>query len=479
MDTTYSGTVKQRIRGVPVEKMGTLPHNLEAEQLVLGALLIRNDVLEKLSFLKAEHFYDPLHANIFEAISRLVAGGRIADVTNLRSFFENADPIRPDLSVADYLWHLSESVATTANSQDYARSIVDLATRRRLIQIAEDMIVGAWDAPVDLPPSSLIEQVEGDLFALAEGREASFESTLESAMERAIERINDAASGSVRGMPTGLIDLDEMMGGLQPSDLIVLAGRPSMGKTALATNIAVNVAHTKPVGFFSLEMSDEQIASRILASATEISTNDMRRGKITDGDMGRLISNARRLSLPIVIDQTGGISIALLSARARRMKRKHDIQLLIVDYIQLMQASKGGGNRVQDVTEITTGLKALAKELNIPVIALSQLSRAVEQRDDKRPKLSDLRESGSIEQDADIVLFVFREEYYIAREEPAKDGTPKHPEWLRRLEAVCGKAEIIIGKQRHGPTGIVPVAWDGKRTQFSNLAREGGREDVL
>ena len=458
------------------------PHNIELEQLLLGALLCDPAVFERVD-IKPEHFFDPLHSSIFETMSQLVAANKTVSPTTLRTFFENAEPIDSDLTVPEYLWRLADGATTTIGAPEYARSIRDLATRRHLIHISERIIEDSFANPIDYPVDKQITDVESALFALAEsGSQQGYETSLQDAVDRAIDSINAAhkRGGKLQGLATGLVDLDNMMGGLQPSDLIILAGRPSMGKTALATNIAVNVANAGaennggPVGFFSLEMSDGQLAMRILASDVGISGENLRRGKITDADMGRLMQSGRRVgAAPIRIDRTGGISIAQLSARARRMKRKFGIVLFVVDYLQLMQASgRGSGNRVQDVTEITTGLKALAKELDTPIIALSQLSRAVEQRPDKRPQLSDLRESGSIEQDADVVLFVFREEYYVQREEPPIADMMKYVDWQERLKAVAGKGEVIIGKHRHGPTGVVSVQFDGARTQFSNLARK-------
>jgi replicative DNA helicase len=475
MNSISSGTVNSLPTRQP-------PHNIELEQALLGGLLVDPTVYERID-IKPDHFYDPLHAAIFETMTQLFAANRPVSPSTLRTFFENAEPIDTDLTVPEYIWRLTEGAVTTVSAAEYARSIRDLATRRHLIHISEQVIEDSYENPLDYPVERQITDVESALFALAEsGSQKAYETSLRDAVDRAIESINAAhqRGGKLQGLTTGLMDLDNMMGGLQPSDLIILAGRPSMGKTALATNIAVNVANSAPennggpVGFFSLEMSDGQLAMRILASDVGISGESLRRGKVTDAEMARLMQSGRRVgAAPIRIDRTGGISIAQLAARARRMKRKHGIVLFIVDYLQLMQASgRGSGNRVQDVTEITTGLKALAKELDTPIIALSQLSRAVEQRPDKRPQLSDLRESGSIEQDADVVLFVYREEYYVQREEPPIADMMKYVDWQERMKSVTGKGEVIIGKHRHGPTGVVSVHFDGARTQFSNLARK-------
>ncbi|MDX2257543.1 MAG: replicative DNA helicase [Hyphomicrobiaceae bacterium] len=470
------------------------PHNIEAEQALLGAVLINNESLDRVSgFLEPAHFFDPLHAAIYETAGKLILAGKTATPITLRSFFENAEPIDANLTVPQYLGRLAAAATTIINVADYGRTIYDLAVRRQLILVGEDLVNVAYDSPVDLPPAKQIEETEGRLYALAEhGKYGQGFQTFSSALAQAIDVANNARMRGDRlsGLPTGLIDLDAMMGGLQPSDLIVLAGRPSMGKTALATNIASRVASSKRlqhmqedpeaasepavVGFFSLEMSAEQLAGRILSEEAEIPSHRIRRGQIDEDEMRRLILASQALSqAPLFIDQTGGISIAQLAARARKLKRQRGLDLLIVDYIQLLSGSsaKAAAGRVQEVTEITTGLKALAKELEVPVIALSQLSRQVESREDKRPQLSDLRESGSIEQDADVVLFVFREEYYVARAEPSVSDVQKHLEWQTKLESVRGIGEVIIGKQRHGPTGTVRLSFTGEFTRFDNLDR--------
>ena len=472
-----------------------VPHNIEAEQALLGAILVNNEVMDRVSdFLRPEHFYDPLHANIFETIQQLIFASKTVTPTTLRTFFENTEPIDDDLTVPEYLWRLAENATTIINARDYARTIHDLATRRKLINIGEDMVNTAYDSPVDQPPKVQVEEAEKQLYSIAE-QDKYGQGFLDfpTAMDQAIEVANNARmrGSDLSGLPSGLMDLDDMMGGLQPSDLIILAGRPSMGKTALATNIAVNVASQKRlqrfqenpdgppepavVGFFSLEMSAEQLASRILSEQAEIASNKIRRGKIDEEEMRRLVLASQSLSQAhLFIDQTGGISIAQLAARARKLKRQRGLDLLIVDYIQLLSGSsaKASAGRVQEITEITTGLKALAKELEVPLIALSQLSRQVEQRDDKRPQLSDLRESGSIEQDADVVLFVFREEYYVSRREPSINEVEAHQKWQTELEAVKGIGEVIIGKQRHGPTGSVRLQFTGEFTRFDNLDRD-------
>ena len=469
------------------------PHNTDAEQALLGAILINNEAHDRVSsFLDPHHFFDPLHQQIYETAAKLIASGKQATPVTLRTFFESTPPIEPGLTVPQYLGRLAANATTIINALDYGRTIHDLAIRRQLILIGEDMVNSAYDAPVDFPPDEQIEDVENRLFSLAEtGKYGQGFMGFNVALTNAIDMANNAyqRAGGLSGISTGLRDLDSKMGGLQSSDLIILAGRPSMGKTALVTNIAFNVAKNYKVerqpdgtdkvldgavvGFFSLEMSSEQLATRILAEQAEISSEKIRRGMINETEFKRLVQVSQQMaSLPLYIDQTGGISIAQLAARARKLKRQRGLGLLIVDYLQLLTGSKRTGEgRVQEVSEITTGLKALAKELNVPIIALSQLSRQVEQREDKRPQLSDLRESGSIEQDADVVMFVFREEYYVERTKPS-EGTAEFQEWMAKMQMVSGKAEAIIGKQRHGPVGTVTLSFEGQYTRFGNLAQD-------
>ena len=469
------------------------PHNLEAEQALLGAILVNNESMDRVSsFLEPGHFYDPLHQQIYETAAKLIHAGKQATPITLRTFFENAEPISPGLTVPQYLGTLAASATSIINAEDYGHTVYDLATRRALIIIGEDMVNEAFDSPVDVAPREQIEKAESRLYDLAEQRKygqgfLGFGNALTTAIDMAGAAYQRA--GHLSGLSTGLMDLDNKMGGLQQSDLIILAGRPSMGKTALVTNIAYNVAKAyRPeqqpdgsikavdgaiVGFFSLEMSAEQLATRILSEQAEIPSEKIRRGMITEDDFRKLVEVSRVMSeIPLYIDQTGGISIAQLAARARKLKRQKGLGLLIVDYLQLLSgSSKRGDSRVQEITEITTGLKALAKELQVPIIALSQLSRQVEQRDDKRPQLSDLRESGSIEQDADVVMFVFREEYYVERLKPS-EGTAEFAEWQQKMMSVSGRAEVIIGKQRHGPVGTVPLSFESQFTRFGNLARD-------
>jgi replicative DNA helicase len=474
------------------------PHNLEAEQALLGAMLVNNEAHDRVSsFLEPDHFYDPLHKQIYETASKLIASGKQATPITLKTFFETAEPIDAGLTVPQYLGRLAANAATIINARDYGRTIHDLATRRGLIVIGEDVVNAAYDSPVDFPPKEQIEEAETRLFALAEtGKYGQGFLNFNTTLTQAIEMANNAyqRDGGLSGLATGLKDLDAKMGGLQPSDLIIIAGRPGMGKSSLATNLAFHIARSRArslaerpelraddpshdgavVGIFSLEMSAEQLATRILSEQCGIPSEKIRRGMIDEGEFKRLVEASQEIaSLSLYIDQTGGITIGQLAARARRLKRQHGLGLVVVDYLQLLAGSARRANegRVQEVGEITTGLKALAKELNVPILALSQLSRAVENREDKRPQLADLRESGSIEQDADVVMFVYREEYYVERAKPA-EGTLEFQDWQTKMSMISGKAEVIIGKQRHGPTGTVQLQFEGSVTRFSDLARE-------
>ncbi|VAW04985.1 Replicative DNA helicase (DnaB) [hydrothermal vent metagenome] len=465
------------------------PHNIEAEQALLGAILVNNEAFYRVSdFLQPEHFHEGVHAQIYTVASDMIRATKRANPITIKTFLPEDEKIG-DITLAQYLARLAAEATTIINAEDYGRSIYDLATRRSLITVGEDMVNIAYDAPVDMPPQQQIEDAERRLFELAEtGRYDGGFHDFGTAINSAIDLASMAyqRDGGLSGVSSGLNALDDRMGGLQQSDLIILAGRPAMGKTALATNIAFNIANeyrgdvnpdgsTKAVdggivGFFSLEMSAEQLATRIISEQTEVSSSKIRRGEITETDFEKLSFCAQTMQkIPLFIDETGGISIAQLSARARRLKRQRGLDVMIIDYIQLMQgSSKNSGNRVQEITEITTGLKALAKELNVPIIALSQLSRQVENRDDKRPQLADLRESGSIEQDADVVLFVYREEYYLERLEPDA-GTDDWSKWDAKIREARGKAEIIIAKQRHGPTGTARLGFQGQYTRFSDI----------
>ncbi len=483
----------RRLAAEPTPLYRSSPHNIELEQALLGAILVNNEAFYRVSdFLEPRHFFEPIHQKIYEITASLVRVGKTATPITLKTFLP-PDIDVAGLTVSQYLARLAAEATTVINAADYGRTIYDLSIRRSLIDIGEEMVNTAYDSPVEARPQDQIEEAERSLYELAEtgrydGGFQRFSQALTTAVEMAAHAYQ--RDGKLSGLASGLRDLDRMMGGLQKSDLLILAGRPGMGKTALATNLAYNVARAWEgavradgrieatnggiVGFFSLEMSAEQLATRIISEQTEIASYRIRRGEIDPSDFDRIAETAREMEqIPLYIDETGGLSIAQLAARARRLKRQRGLDLLVIDYIQLLQGStrRAQEGRVQEVTEITTNLKALAKELNIPILALSQLSRAVENRDDKRPQLSDLRESGSIEQDADVVMFVFREEYYLKNKEP-RPGTEEYFKWQTEMEAVYGRAEVIIGKQRHGPTGTVPLQFKADVTRFSDLASD-------
>ncbi len=467
-----------------------IPYSLEAEQAILGAVLYDNEVYYRINtFLKLEHFYDPIHRLIYDACAILIDQGRLASPLAIDAYL-SANNAYTESGGRTYLERLAASVPATASAHDYAKVVFDLATCRGLMEVGGELIERGRRAAIDDPPEQQLEDAERQLYTLAEtGKYGGGFKTFRTAIATAID-IADAAiqrGGGLSGVSTGLNDMDDMMGGLHSSDLLILAGRPSMGKTALATNIALNAARAYKeaadagkkgadnkgaiVGFFSLEMSADQIAMRIISEVAEVPSHEIRRGTIDQHQFDKIYHAARELeSLPFYIDDTGGLTIAQLAARARRLKRQNGLGLLVVDYLQLLAGSKASsaGNRVQEITEISVGLKSLAKELQVPVLALSQLSRQVEARDDKRPQLSDLRESGSIEQDADAVLFVYREEYYHDRAEPTGDSD-KHAQWIARKEEIQGIAEVIIGKQRHGPIGTVRLKFVPNFTKFSNL----------
>jgi replicative DNA helicase len=478
--------------GAETQEIPHAPANLEAEQALLGVLLYDNAAYERLSdALQPGHFFEPLHGRLFAAIQSHVRRGHLAEPILLAEQFQR-DPAFEQLGGVRYLADMVDRAPPAANAADYARVVYDLALRRDLIRIGGDIAAGAREGDAELSAREQIEAAEQQLYALAETGAASngflsFDKSLAGAVEMAAEAYS--RDGGLSGLSTGLIDLDQRLGGLHPSDLIILAARPSMGKSALATNIAFNVARNyawepspdggrKTVGggvvaFYSLEMSAEQLALRLLAEVTGIPSDKIRKGEITAREFGEIRDAAAEIGeAPLYIDATGGISIGKLGARARRLKRTAGLDLLVVDYLQLVTAGDGRiENRVQEVSQITQGLKALAKELNIPIVALAQLSRQVENRDDKRPQLADLRESGSIEQDADVVMFIFREAYYLRRQEP-RENTPEHLAWQDNLDKVHNLAEVIIGKQRHGPIGTVRLHFDENITKFSNHARE-------
>jgi replicative DNA helicase len=470
-----------------------VPANIEAEQALLGALLYDNAAYERLSdLLQGRHFFEPFHQRLYSAIEDHIRKGQLAEPIVLMERFKR-DPAFEDLGGLRYLADLVDRAPPAANAPEYGRVVYDLALRRDLIRIGGE-IAAAASGDGDRSARDHIESAEQQLYTLAETGTTStgfvdFSDALRGAVTMAAEAYG--RDGGLSGISTGLMDLDKQLGGLHPSDLLILAGRPSMGKTALATNIAFNIAKAyawepQPdgsrktvnggiVAFFSLEMSAEQLSMRILADASGVSSDRLRKGEIDASEFGRVRDAAIEIQeAPLYIDATGGLSISKLAARARRLKRQHGLDLVVVDYLQLVTAGEGtrSEGRVQEVSQITMGLKSLAKELGVPVIALSQLSRQVEQREDKRPQLSDLRESGSIEQDADAVMFVYRESYYLSRTEP-RTGTPEHLAWQEELDQINNLAEVIIGKQRHGPIGTVKLHFNADLTKFGNLAREG------
>lgn len=497
------------------------PQNVEAEQALLGAILIDNAGFDRVStFLEPDHFHVPVHGRIFEAVRSLIARGRVADPITLKTFFE-AEKALAEVGGAHYLARLAASAVSLVHTEDYGRLVRDLSARRGLVRIGEEMAESAYDARVEESAAALIEQAEARLYELAEtGRGEGGFRPLSNVMTGAVA-IAEAAykrDGRLAGIATGLADLDDAVGGLAPSDLVILAGRPSMGKTALATSIALRAAsrhRTEPgaaapplgaaneesgedsamaapkggaarpvdgavVGFFSLEMSGEQLATRILAERAGLRSDEIRRGQLSNEQFGQLVEAARALAeAPLFIDDTPALTVPALRARARRLKRAHGLSLVVVDYLQLMSPSRGHDSRVLEIGEITQGLKAIAKDLDLPVLALSQLSRAVEQREDKRPMLSDLRESGTIEQDSDIVMFIFRESYYLERSEPQQRGdeaddrfAARHSRWVERCERSHGRAEVMVAKHRHGPIRNVALRFEAETTSFADLADE-------
>ena len=454
-----------------------LPNNIEAEQSIIGSILLNNEIFDEINLLiNSKNFYDPMHQKIFMAIEKLIYSGMLANPITLKNYFENE---KDELNIPNYLFKITKFSTSSRQAIEYSKLIYDLYVKRELIKISENIIDTAKSNDLDNDGKSIIENFEKSLFDLAE--KGSFSSSLvkfDEAMKMTIEMASSAYKNEegIVGVPTGLTDLDYRLGGLHKSDLLIIAGRPSMGKTALATNIAFNAAkkiqndgRKSTIAFFSLEMSSEQLSTRILAEQSRIKSNDIRRGKISEEQFDKFIETSKNISeLPLYIDETPAISIAALSNRARRIKRLYGLDMVVVDYIQLMKASNFREGRVQEISEITQGLKALAKELSVPVLALSQLSRAVEHRDDKKPQLSDLRESGSIEQDADVVMFVYREAYYLQGKEP-RPATVEHAEWQAKMNDISHLAEIIIGKQRHGPTGNVMLEFEAMFTKFKDL----------
>tara|TARA_B100000945_G_C20395023_1_gene604351 strand:- start:229 stop:1653 length:1425 start_codon:yes stop_codon:yes gene_type:complete len=471
---------KLRISNFNQEKK--LPSNIEAEQALIGSVMVNNDIIDEIANItNQKEFYDPMHSRIYGLIENLHNKGMIANPITLKNSLENDEGLS-ELGGTEYLVKLTRFSSSVRQSIDYAKIVHENFIKRELVKISENLTEEATDEKADKTGDNIIQDTEKSLFDLAE-RGTFNQSFLKfnQALDQTIEMATNAMKNDqgIVGVPTGLDDLDERLGGLHKSDLVIIAGRPSMGKTALATNIAYHASKKildenkkSSIAFFSLEMSSEQLSTRILSEQARVKSNDIRRGKVTEEEFNRLIETSRNVhELPLYIDETPAITISALSNRARRIKRLFGLDLIVVDYIQLMSSgSKRYDGRVQEISEITQGLKALAKSLNVPVLALSQLSRAVEQRDDKKPQLADLRESGSIEQDADVVMFVFREEYYFKNKEP-KMGSVEYAEWQSKMNEILGSADIIIGKQRHGPTGTVKVEFEGIYTKFKNASK--------
>ncbi len=454
-----------------------LPNNIEAEQAVIGSILVNNDIFDEINtIVSSVNFYDPMHQKIFEAIENLIYKGMLANPITLKNYFKDE---KDDINIPEYLVKITKFSTSVRQAIEYSKIIYDMFVRRELIKISEQTIDSAKLNDLDINGQSIIESSERLLFDLAE--KGSFNSSLvkfDEAMKQTIEMASAAYKNEegIVGVPTGLRDLDDKLGGLHQSDLIIIAGRPSMGKTSLATNIAFNAAQKlqesgkkSSIAFFSLEMSSEQLSTRIISEQARISSNDIRRGRISDDQFDKFLETSKNISeLPLYIDETPAISIAALSNRARRIKRLFGLDMIVVDYIQLMRGTTfNKDGRVQEISQITQGLKAIAKELSVPVVALSQLSRQVEQRDDHKPQLADLRESGSIEQDADVVMFVYREGYYLQRKEP-REATVEHAEWQAKMNEVAHLAQIIIGKQRHGPIGNITLEFEERFTKFKD-----------
>lgn len=475
----------------------TLPQNIDAEQALLGAILMDNDVYDRVSdFLEPDHFYVPVHGRLYEAARTLIVRGQVASAVTLKAYFAS-DEALADIGRDDYLERLVSSAVSLVHSTDYGQVIADLSLRRELIRLGEEVVSRGYDPAVDESALDQIEVAEGELFRMAEfGLKDSGFQTFAQSLDEALKVAETAyrQDGQLAGVPTDFVDLDNLLGGLHKSDLIVLAGRPSMGKTALATNIAFNAVQrsgddqeeSTVVGFFSLEMSSEQLAMRILADESGIRSDHIRRGKIKDDEeFVRLVRAGQKLGeAPLFIDDTPALSVSQLRTRARRLKRTEGLSLIVVDYLQLLRPTRRVENRVQEISQITQGLKALAKELDVPVLALSQLSRAVEMREDKRPQLADLRESGTIEQDSDVVMFIYREEYYLERSEPQQGAdesgdryNERYNRWQERFENAAGLADVIIAKQRHGPIGRVGLKFDPETTRFRTYAAESHLPD--
>ena len=457
------------------------PQNLEAEQTVLGSILVSNEIYDEITDINEDFFYNPINKKIFKVINNLMQKGLLANPITLKNFFSNENELN-EIGGSEYLIKLTKFSTSKLQIKYYTNLLHDLKIRRNLIEISKQILEDSANKNSDINSEQIIESAEKKLFDIAE--RGKFNKSYIEFKEALVQTIAMASSAykneeGIVGVPSGLKDLDDRLGGLHKQDLIIIAGRPSMGKTALATNIAFNAAKiirnrekNSSIIFFSLEMSSEQLSTRILSEQARIKSNDIRRGKINQDDFEKFIETSKSLeNLPLFIDDTPAITISTLSNRARRIKRLHGLELIVVDYIQLMKSGNyRNDGRVQEIAEITQGLKALAKELDVPILALSQLSRAVEQRDDKKPQLSDLRESGSIEQDADVVMFVYREEYYLEKLEP-RVGTAEHVEWQEKMNLVHNLAELIIGKQRHGPTGIIRLEFESAFTKFKDTTQ--------
>ena len=469
-----------------------VPYDIEVEQALLGSILVDNRALEPVStILRGDQFYDPLHQRLYETMLQShERGGMVLTPLTLHATMK-ADPGLVEVGGHAYLVGLAQAAPALPNVRDYARILADLAVRRSLIQVGEDIVNTAYEAPHEKPPQTQIEEAEKALYRLSDtARYGEGPLDFAESLRRTVELAEKAQArgGRISGVVSGFTDIDSLLGGLQPSDLIILAGRPGMGKSSLATNMAFHAARTytqdieagaevprgAPVLLFSLEMAAQQLAARILAEQTEIEMWKIRNGKFSESEWEKFVLTMQELStLPLYIDDTGGISIAQIAARARRLKREKKIGLVIIDHIQLVAGTaKRAENRVQEITEISKSLKVLAKDLDVPVLALSQLSRGVDARDDKRPVLSDLRESGSIEQDADVVMFVYREEYYLKSREP-DPSTPDHAKWLEKCERAHRRAEVLVENHRHGATNKNVLFFDDRFTRFSNFAADG------
>ena len=489
----------QSVRNKENKEVSEKFQNFDAEIAVIGCLLWDNKSYEKIAdFLIEDHFIDLNNKNIFKTIKRLLDKNILVTPITLKNYLEEND--KDSFDNYTYLNQIKDSAPSTQNAYQYARLLYDLHIKRSLIGIGKNIIQDTISNEEDLEGINLIENAENDLYNLSQtGSSDRKYSLFGESLKKAIDVIDQSfkREGKIAGLPSGLKDLDKKLGGFHNSDLIIIAGRPSMGKTALGTNIAFNAAKKfkekedefgnkttidgGKIAFFSLEMSSEQLATRVLAEQSKISGDKMRKAELNKEDFKKIAKVSSELeNLNLVIDDNPILTIPSLRARARRLKRLYDIDMIIIDYLQLMSGSQNVKNdgRVQEISEITRGLKAIAKELNIPIIALSQLSRQVEQREDKRPQLADLRESGTIEQDSDVVMFIFRESYYLERMEPIKKPdeqndryNERHQRWRELCESRYNIADIIIAKQRHGPTGAIKTHFDPNFTKFSDLTR--------